>query len=61
LGCDVHSSLWSLVLHWLDISSVLAGEFRHHFLQFIHMTGLLTSSSKGNLVCFCLGDLEGKE
>ena len=41
LGCNIHSSLWSLVLlHWLGISSVLVGELRHHFLQFIHMVGL---------------------
>ncbi|AES76675.1 hypothetical protein MTR_6g084160 [Medicago truncatula] len=37
LGCDIYSSLWSLVLHWLGISSVFADELRHHFLQFIHM------------------------
>jgi hypothetical protein len=28
------------VLHWLGISSVLGGELRQHFFQFIHMAGL---------------------
>ena len=40
LGCDIHSSLWLLVLHWLGISTVLSGELRQHFMQFIHMVGL---------------------
>jgi hypothetical protein len=40
LGCDIHSSLWLLVLHWLGISAVLLGELRQHFMQFIHMAGL---------------------
>jgi len=40
LSCDTFSSLWLLLLHWLDISSVLAGELRHHFLQFINTAGL---------------------
>ena len=40
LDCATLSSLWSLVLHWLGISSVLGGELRHHFLQFTHMASL---------------------
>jgi len=40
LGCAVYGSLWSLVLHWLGISSVLHGELRHYLEQFTHMAGL---------------------
>jgi hypothetical protein len=44
LGCDTYGSLWSYVLHWLGISSVLHGDLRHHFVQFTHQAGLPRSS-----------------
>jgi len=40
LGCDVFGSLWSLVWHWLWISSVSSGELFQHFTQFTNMSGL---------------------
>jgi len=40
LGCDIYSSLWLLVLHWLSISSALPGEIRHHYVHFIHLASL---------------------
>lgn len=40
LGCDIFSSLWAHVWHWLGISSVHSGDFRNHFIQYTNMTGL---------------------
>ncbi|XP_024632198.1 uncharacterized protein [Medicago truncatula] len=40
LECNVLSSIWPSVLHWLGSSAVLPGELRHHLNQFIHMAGL---------------------
>jgi len=40
LGCNFFGSVWSLVLQWLDISSVASGVVRGHFLQFGHLTVL---------------------
>jgi len=44
LDCGTFGSIWSLVFHWLGISSVIGGELRHHFLQFTHMAGLPRST-----------------
>jgi len=41
LYCDIFSSLWAQVLHWLGISSILSGDIQHHFTQFTNMAGLL--------------------
>jgi hypothetical protein len=40
LGCDIFSSLWAHVLHWLGISSIRLGVIRHHLIQFSNMAGL---------------------
>lgn len=40
IGCDIFSSLWTHVLHWLCISSVLSGDIRQHLFQFTNMAGL---------------------
>jgi len=40
LAYDISGSLWSHVWHWLGISSVFSGDFRHHFFHFINMAGL---------------------
>ena len=65
LGCDIYSSIWLLVLHWLNISSVLSGELRHHFFAvythgwFAYRFSYLFFTDY--LVCICLGDLKEKE
>lgn len=40
LGCNLFSSLWSHILHWLGISAVFPGDIRQHLLQFTNMAGL---------------------
>ena len=40
LGCNIFSSLWSHVWHWLGISSVSSGDLRQHFGQFTNMAGM---------------------
>jgi len=61
--CVIFSTLRSHMWHWLGISSVPSGELRHHFLQFTNMAGMprFTFIPMDNLVCFRLGDMEGKQ
>lgn len=40
LAYDIFNSLWSLVWHWLGITSVSSGDIRQHFVQFTDMLGL---------------------
>ena len=44
LACDIFSSLWSHVWHWLGISSVSYGDLRQHFVHFTNMAGLPRST-----------------
>jgi hypothetical protein len=37
LQCTLSADLWALVMNWLGISFVHAGDLRHHFLQFTRM------------------------
>ena len=39
LSCNIFSSLWPLVRHWLGIIGVDTNIIADHFLQFVHLTG----------------------
>ncbi|XP_024636608.1 uncharacterized protein [Medicago truncatula] len=39
LSCDVFSSLWPLVRHWLGIVGVDTNVLLDHFLQFVNLSG----------------------
>jgi len=40
LDCNIFSSLWYQVWHWLDISSTMPSDINHYYLQFTNMAGL---------------------
>jgi len=39
LSCNLYSSLWPLVRHWLGIIGVDSNVIADHFIQFVHLTG----------------------
>jgi len=44
LGCATLSNVWSLVWHWLQISSATSCVIRDHIYQFNHMVGMPQST-----------------
>jgi len=40
LACNIFSSLWYQVWHWLGISSMMPSDISHYYLQFTNMAGL---------------------
>jgi len=44
LGCDIFTSVWSLVLQWMHISFVAPTTIRDHLFQFAHLARFPRSS-----------------
>lgn len=40
IGCDLFTSAWNLVSHWLGVPCVFPGSVTNHYFQFIHLAGL---------------------
>jgi len=39
-GCNIFSSLWDHILHWLGLSVVFPDDLRQHLIQFTNLAGL---------------------